>query len=138
VRTIAAAAGELPVLASHFPAVSPPGIPVADLSALPVVGVKDSSGDAERLLSEVADYSGEVYVGSAALLILAGRIGATGTILALANAEPELCAAAFAGDRDAQLGLLAAHRVAGADFPAGIKRLVSDRWGCSATSRIGA
>jgi 4-hydroxy-tetrahydrodipicolinate synthase len=137
-ETVAAAADALPVLAYHYPAVSPPGLPVALLPELPVVGVKDSSGDAERLLDEVADYDGSVYTGAAALLTLAGEIGATGAILALANAQPELCAAAFAGDTDAQFALLAAHRAAAADFPAGIKRLVADRWGTSTTTRIGA
>src|SRR5207302_10474272 len=34
-----------PVLTYHFPAVSPPGIPVDELAVLPVVGVKDSGGD---------------------------------------------------------------------------------------------
>jgi len=137
-ETVVAAAGLLPVLAYHFPAISPPGLSVGALSELPVVGVKDSSGDAERLLYEVADYDGAVYVGSSALLTMAGNIGATGAILALANAEPALCAAAFAGDGEAQVRLLAAHREAAAEFPAGIKRLVADRWGYSGTTRIGA
>jgi 4-hydroxy-tetrahydrodipicolinate synthase len=86
----------------------------------------------------VASYAGATYVGSSALLVMAGKIGATGAILALANAEPEQCAAAFAGDAKAQLGLLAARSAAAADFPAGIKRLVADRWGCSPTTRIGS
>jgi 4-hydroxy-tetrahydrodipicolinate synthase len=136
--TVAAAADERPVLAYHFPEVSAPGIDVATLPALPVAGVKDSSGSAERLLAEVADYDGATYTGSAALLIMAGAIGATGAILAPANIEPELCAAAFAGDSKAQLGLLAAHTAAAVDFPAGLKRLAADRWGCSPVTRIGS
>jgi 4-hydroxy-tetrahydrodipicolinate synthase len=136
-ETVAAAAGELPVLAYHFPSVSPPGLSLGALAELPVVGVKDSSGDAERLLGEVADYAGAVYVGSSALLTMAGSIGATGAILALANAEPALCVAAFGGDGEAQVRLFAAHRQAAAEFPMGIKRLVADRWGCSAAIRIG-
>ena len=47
---VAAAAGDLPLLAYHFPAVSAPGIPVELLPELPVIGAKDSSGDPERLL----------------------------------------------------------------------------------------
>jgi 4-hydroxy-tetrahydrodipicolinate synthase len=136
-ETVAAAADEVPVLAYHYPALSPPGLPVAMLPELPVVGVKDSSGDAERLLDEVADYDGAVYTGAATLLTMAGDIGATGAIVALANAEPELCAAAFSGDSDAQFALLTAHRAAAAEFPAGIKRMVADRWGTSPATRIG-
>src|SRR3989442_237505 len=78
------------------PAVSPPGLGVDVLPELPVVGVKDSSGDAGRLLHELADYDGTVYVGSSALLTMAGATGAAGAILAVANAQPELCVAAFA------------------------------------------
>jgi 4-hydroxy-tetrahydrodipicolinate synthase len=136
-ETVAAAAGGRPVLAYHFPEVSPPGLSLDVLPELPIVGVKDSSGDAERLLCEVADYDGEVYVGSSALLTLAGGVGATGAILALANTEPTLCVSAFSGDSKAQLELLPAHRAAAADFPTGIKRLVAERWGYSATTRIG-
>ena len=47
---VAAAAGDLPLLAYHFPAASAPGIPVPMLASLPVVGTKDSSGDPDRLL----------------------------------------------------------------------------------------
>jgi len=135
---VAAAAGDIPVLAYHFPAVSQPGVQVDLLPELPVIGVKDSSGDPDRLLAEVAEYDGAVYVGSSALLLAAGGIGATGAILALANVDPERCAAAFAGDDEAQLALLPSHRAAAADFPAGLKRLVAGRWGYSATTRIGA
>ncbi|HEY1343568.1 MAG TPA: dihydrodipicolinate synthase family protein, partial [Streptosporangiaceae bacterium] len=46
---VAGAAGGRPVLAYHFPRVSAPGIPVEALAGLPVAGVKDSSGDADRL-----------------------------------------------------------------------------------------
>jgi 4-hydroxy-tetrahydrodipicolinate synthase len=135
---VAAAAGDLPVLAYHYPAVSPPGLAIAVLPELPIVGLKDSSGDAVRLLSELADYDGTVYVGSSALLTMAGATGAAGAILAVANARPELCVAAFAGDGAAQLRLLSAHRAAATDFPAGIKRLVADRWGYSTSSRVGS
>jgi len=136
-ETVAAAAAGRPVLAYHFPMASAPGIPEALLPDLPVSGVKDSSGDADRLLGELTAYQGAVYVGSSALLTMAGSVGATGAILALANAEPEKCAAAFAGDGAAQRALVDAHRAAAADFPAGLKRLVADRWGVRSPSRIG-
>ncbi len=106
---VAGAAGDRPVLAYHFPRVSAPGVPVAALAGLPVAGVKDSSGDPDRLLDELAHYPGATYVGSSALLALAGPMGAAGAILALANIEPEGCVAAFAGDAAAQRGLADSH-----------------------------
>ena len=134
---VAAAAGDLPLLAYHYPAQSPPGIPVETLPELPVVGAKDSSGDPERLLQTLSTWDGHVYPGSSALLSFAGLLGCPGAILALANAEPGLCAAAFAGDPEAQLALTRAHLAAAAAFPAGIKALVAERYGCSTTSRVG-
>ena len=56
VADVAGGAGR--VLAYHFPAVSPPGIPVSVLRDLPVAGCKDSSGDAGRLLEEVTSFAG--------------------------------------------------------------------------------
>jgi 4-hydroxy-tetrahydrodipicolinate synthase len=134
---VAAAAADLPLLAYHYPALSRPGIAVDMLPELPVAGLKDSSADPERLLAERAGYDGAVYVGSSALVAMAGAVGAAGAILAVANAEPELCVAAFAGDGAAQVRLLGPHRAAAADFPGGIKRLVADRWGYSTAARIG-
>jgi dihydrodipicolinate synthase/N-acetylneuraminate lyase len=136
-RVVAEAAGELPVLAYHFPAVAPPGIPLEKLPELPVAGCKDSSGDPDRLLATLDSWRGWLYVGSSALLLPAGLLGCSGAILALANAEPELCAAAFSGDGDAQLKLTTAHRAAQADFPLGIKHLVAARFGTSEQVRIG-
>lgn len=134
---VAKAADGRPVLAYHFPAASAPGIPVELLAELPVSGLKDSSGDPERLLRELAAFSGDIYVGSSAVLTLAGAVGATGAILALANVEPERCTAALAGDGGAQRELLDAHLAAARDFPAGIKSLVSERFGVSRTARLG-
>ena len=133
---VAAAAGDLPLLAYHFPAASAPGIPVPMLASLPVVGTKDSSGDPDRLLETLSTWDGHVYPGSSAILSYAGPLGCPGAILALANAEPELCAAAFAGDPDAQLRLAAPHRAANAAFPAGIKSLTAARYGTSTVSRL--
>lgn len=136
-RAVAEAAPELPLLAYHFPAVSPPGVPVEMLADLPVVGVKDSEGSAERVLAEVREYDGDLYVGAATLLALAGPVGATGAVLALANAEPSDCIAAFAGDPDAQLRLLEHHRATQRSFPHGLKRLVADRFGIPVGARLG-
>lgn len=126
-----------PVLAYHFPAVSAPGIPTDELSNLGVAGLKDSSGDPDRLLQEVTEFDSALYTGSSALLSYAGPLGCTGAILALANAEPELCIAAFAGDAAAQRALAPAHRAARDRFPQGIKALCAARFGVSVASRLG-
>src|SRR4051812_33313568 len=133
---VAAAAGDLPLLAYHFPAVSPPGIPVELLPQLPVIGGKDSSGDPERLLHTLSSWDGHLYPGSSALLSFAGPLGCPGAILALANAEPALCAAAFGGDPSAQRKLTDAHLTAARSFPAGIKALAAARYGTSPVSRV--
>jgi 4-hydroxy-tetrahydrodipicolinate synthase len=54
-RVVGAAAG-LPLLAYHFPTVSPPGIPIELLPELPVAGLKDSSRDAERVTAELTTW----------------------------------------------------------------------------------
>jgi 4-hydroxy-tetrahydrodipicolinate synthase len=58
-------------------------------------------------------------------------------MLSLANAKPELCSAAFAGDIAAQLELLPHHRFIASRFPSGIKELVAARFGCSPRTRLG-
>ena len=106
---LAEAADGRPVLGYHIPWVSAPGLPVSALAGLPITGLKDSSGDPDRLLAEVVHYPGSTYVGSSAILSLAGPLGATGAILALANLEPGRCVQAFAGDSTAQRQLTDAH-----------------------------
>jgi 4-hydroxy-tetrahydrodipicolinate synthase len=134
--TVVAAAGGRPVLAYHYPAVSAPGVPLGELDGLPVVGIKDSSEDASRLLAELTGYRGWVYTGSAALLPLAAALGAPGAILALANAEPERCVAAFAGDADAFRALVAAHLRMSAGMPRSIKEMTAERYGTPTTCRL--
>jgi 4-hydroxy-tetrahydrodipicolinate synthase len=129
-------AGATPLLGYHFPTTSAPGIPLERLPQLPVDGCKDSSGDAGRLLLTLAIFDRPLYVGSDALLALAGPLGAAGAILALANAEPELCIAAFGGDMTAQRALAAPHARATGRFPAGIKELTAERFGTAPTSRL--
>jgi 4-hydroxy-tetrahydrodipicolinate synthase len=133
---VVAAAGGLPVLGYHYPQASPPGIAVEALAGLPVAGLKDSTGDAGRLLATLSAWDRPVYTGSSALIALAGHLGCPGAILALANAEPETCVAAFTGDAAAQLKL-AKPRQAEARFQAGIKELVAARFGYSTRTRLG-
>jgi dihydrodipicolinate synthase/N-acetylneuraminate lyase len=132
---VVAAAGAMPVLAYHFPSVSPPGIAIEDLKALKVAGIKDSSGDCERLLETLAHYRKPVYTGSSAMVAWAGMLGCTGAILAVANLEPELCADAFAGSVPAQKDLLAAHKILTCYGVKGIKEELARRYGTSTVCR---
>ena len=128
-------AGDRPVLAYHIPWISSPGIPVSELASLPVAGLKDSSGDPDRLLAEVARYPGRTYVGSSALLALAGPLGGTGAILAVANVEPELCCAAFTGDAGAQLKLADVHLAAREGGVPALKQILAEQRGTVPLSR---
>ena len=134
---VAEAAGDAPVLGYHFPGVVGGDIPVEALPALPLRGVKDSTGDAERLLRELSTWDGRVYVGSSALTLLAGALGAAGAILAVANAVPEDCLAAWSGDGAAQRRLTGPHLAAKAGFPHGLKKLVAERFGTPTHARLG-
>ncbi|MGH9129701.1 MAG: dihydrodipicolinate synthase family protein [Acidimicrobiales bacterium] len=131
------AAGPTPALAYHYPSVSPPGISVSQLGALPVAGCKDSSGDVTRLLLTAGMLGGSIWVGNPSLTLLAGMPGSrvAGAILALANPEPELCLAAFGGDMAAQRDLAGIH--VGISTPADLKDLISWRWGTPQTTRLG-
>jgi dihydrodipicolinate synthase/N-acetylneuraminate lyase len=136
-KAVAAAAGSRPVLAYHFPRVYPPGVPVDALAGLPVAGQKDSSGDPERLLDELAHYPGATYVGSSSVLAMAGPMGATGALLALANAEPERCSAAFAGDPAAQRALAERHLAASRGGVLALKEFLAADRGHPFPARIG-
>jgi 4-hydroxy-tetrahydrodipicolinate synthase len=135
-QAVADAAGDLAVLAYHYPKVSPPGISLDVLERLPVAGCKDSSGDMTRLLATLDRWDGWLYTGSAALVMSAGLLGCTGAILALANAEPELCVAAFGGSAQAQRDLTRGHLAASRSFPDGLKHLVAGRFGTSERARM--
>jgi 4-hydroxy-tetrahydrodipicolinate synthase len=136
-RAVAEAAGDLPCLAYHFPQTAPPGIPVEALPDLPIQGLKDSSGDPERLLAELAVFPHPLYVGASPILLMAGSLGLPGAILAVANIDPEHAIAAFAGDPAAQHALFTAHKRAKHAFPFGLKQAMADRFGTSPTTRLG-
>jgi 4-hydroxy-tetrahydrodipicolinate synthase len=130
------AADGRPVLAYHNPWMSSAAIPVDMLASLPVAGLKDSSGSADRLLDEVTYYQGETYVGSSAYLSLAGPLGVSGALLALANVEPEGCALAFGGDAGAQRALAPRHLEVRAGGPAAVKRILAATRGISPVARL--
>jgi 4-hydroxy-tetrahydrodipicolinate synthase len=134
---IVEAAGSAQVLAYHYPPTAGGPLPVEALPSLPVHGIKDSSGEPERLLRELelADWS--IYVGAATLTTYAGALGATGAILAVANVAPEDCVAAWGGDTAAQRRLLAVHLVCRDRFPHGVKAAMAKRYGTSTAARLG-
>lgn len=132
-----AAAVDVPVLAYHYPKVAPPGVPVEVLGQLPVAGIKDSSGDPERLLLEAELLPGGVYTGSPSLVLLAGASGCAGAILALANVDPDGCARAWAGDGTVQRELISGHRAQSLTGIAGLKRTLCALHGTSPTVRVG-
>ena len=131
------AAVDVSVLGYHFPAVSQPGIPMAVLADLPVNGLKDSSGDPDRLLETLELFPGPLYTGSSGVLSLAGPAGCAGAILALANVEPERCIRALAGDGTAQREVAPAHLAAKKAFPRALKELMAARWGTATHTRMG-
>lgn len=113
-----------------------PGIPVDALPGLPLRALKDSSADATRLLHELDAWDGRTYVGSAALLSMAGPLGSAGALLALANVEPEVCIRAFDGDAGAQRSLTAVHlRVRHGGLLA-LKDAAAERFGVSRVLRL--
>jgi dihydrodipicolinate synthase/N-acetylneuraminate lyase len=133
---VVAAAGNLPVIAYHYPQMSgTAGISIDDLKALKVAGLKDSTGDSERLLEELAHFHKPIYVGSSAMVAYAGLLGCAGAILAAANLEPELCADAFAGNVQAQKDLLAIHHIVSHQGVKGIKEELARRHGTPTACR---
>ncbi len=116
---------------------SAPGIHVDVLADLPVAGIKDSSGDADRLAIEADALPSGVYTGSPALIHMAHAIGCSGALVALANVDPEGCARAWAGDGDVQRELINGHRPQTLTGIAGLKRSLCALHGTSPITRIG-
>lgn len=125
------------VIGYHNP--GPLGVPGIEVDALPklaIGAVKDSSADPARLLHELSTWDGRVYVGSGAILALAGPVGAAGALLAFANVQPETCVAAFGGDAVAQrslAGLVVAVRGSGLRA---LKDATAARYGTSTVRRL--
>ena len=128
---------DVPVLGYHYPAASSPGIPVDVLRELPIAGLKDSSGDAERLMLEADECTGALYVGNPSLVLMASSIGCAGAILALANVDPEGCRRAWEGDGTIQRELINGHRAGALAGIPGLKRALCALHGTSPTTRVG-
>lgn len=134
---VAKAAEGTPLLAYHFPQVSPPGVSLDQLLDLPVDGLKDSSGDAGRFLCCLERFGGDLWTGSPSLVLLSGAVGAAGAILALANLVPERCVTAWEGDVLAQRELAVLHETTYVRFPVVLKSQVSARYGTPTGCRLG-
>jgi 4-hydroxy-tetrahydrodipicolinate synthase len=130
-NAVADAAADRPVLGYHMPVISSPGLPLNQLATLPIQGIKDSSLDPRRLLAELDIPDFHVITGVDSLLSYAGPLGCAGALPAMANVEPELCIAAFAGDAAAQRRLAPIERSALQGFPLGLKRLLHVQAGTS-------
>lgn len=133
---VVSAAGDTPVLAYHFPAISAPGFEPEALAGFGVQGVKDSSGDISRLLRLLEVFDGGIYPGSPFLTHAAGVYGATGSILAIANAAPELAIKAFSGDAGAQRELAAMQFGMPRNRWQAIKSATAERFGTSPICRM--
>jgi 4-hydroxy-tetrahydrodipicolinate synthase len=129
------AAGSMPVLAYHNPGVVEPGVAMDELKALKVAGIKDSTGDAERMLDMCSWYKGWIYTGTATMVYFSGQIGCTGAILAAANLEPELCADAWAGSVQAQKDLIHVHKIVAHEGVKGIKQELARKFQTSTACR---
>ncbi len=134
---VVAAVLGVPVLAYHFPTLSAPGIPVDALGELPVAGLKDSTGDPARLAVEADQLGHGLYTGSAALLLQARAMGASGAIAALANVDPAGCIRAWEGDGACQRELINGHRAGAGRGIAGIKWAMAALHGTSPVTRSG-
>jgi 4-hydroxy-tetrahydrodipicolinate synthase len=134
---VVGAVDDVPVLGYHFPAASRPGIPVDLLPELPIAGLKDSAGDAERLALEAGALPVGLYTGSASVLLQGRAMGCSGAILALANVDPVGCTEAWEGDGACQRELINGHRVGALAGIAGLKRTLAALRGTSPVTRIG-
>lgn len=122
------------VLAYHLPTESSPGLGVEQILRLPVNGVKDASGDANRMINHLTLSAMPLYVG-AGLVGLARAAGCSGAVLALANIDPILCLEVWAGKIKRLPDLIRLHVDASKKFPIGLKNLMNDRFGTAVTSR---
>lgn len=88
---------KIPVLIYNFPQVTGIDIPAEAVTELSnhsnIVGMKDSSGNIEKVLQIVRDAKKgfQLLVGSAPILASCLAVGASGGILAFANAAPHAC-----------------------------------------------
>jgi 4-hydroxy-tetrahydrodipicolinate synthase len=135
--SVLGASGSVPVLAYHLPQAGGV-IELEALSRLGVDGIKDSSGDADRLTREVLEMNLRVYTGATSLLGLACEVGATGALLGAANVWPELSARAMRGDEQAQRELTQNVTRTRGDFPKALKERTAIRWGVSPHCRTSA
>ena len=126
----------MPVIAYHWPKVSPPGHHHGGAQGAQGRGHQGlhgrhraDAGDA-RLLPPADLRRQRLGRG-----LRRACWGCTGAILAAANIEPELCADAFAGSVAAQKDLLFAHRIVSHYGVKGIKEELARKFGTSTVCR---
>ena len=93
-RALLKAAGDTPLLAYNFPARTTNDLSAevfATLVADGLAGLKDSTGSMERQEAYLAaSPDAQIFVGSPSLMLGALRMGARGSVAALANLRPDL------------------------------------------------
>jgi 4-hydroxy-2-oxoglutarate aldolase len=94
-------ASPIPVMLYSVPQFTGVSLEAAEVAALcqhpNIIGIKESSGHVQRVadMVEAAPRSFQVLTGSASMLFPSMMVGASGAILALASALPELCVAIY-------------------------------------------
>ena len=102
-------ASSIPVMLYSVPQFTGVALQASDVAALcehpNIIGIKDSSGDVQRLAEMIATTppAFQILVGSAATVFPSLTIGARGAILALACSLPEKCCAMYELHRNGQL-----------------------------------
>ena len=129
---------DIPVLAYHYPKASAPGR--ARRRAPPAPGRRHQG---QRPATPSGSCSRPTRSPSAStpatptLIHLAGAIGCSGAILALANVDPEGCLRAWEGDGTVQRELINGHRSNALAGIAGLKRALCALHGTSPVTRVG-
>lgn len=104
----AARAARLPLFGYHIPAYTGNDVSLEMLETLigegTLAGIKDSTGNAERLAAEIRVAAGRaaVYGASDSFALQAARLGPDGFISALANIFPDAFLRIWEGDEEAQ------------------------------------
>jgi len=102
-------ASPIPVLLYSVPQFTGVSLEAAEVAALcqhpNIVGIKESSGHVQRIaeMVDAASKSFQVLTGSASMLFPSMTVGASGAILALASALPELCVSVYDAVRSGDL-----------------------------------
>ena len=133
------AAGSAQVLAYHFPPTAGGPVPVEALTSLPIHGIKDSSGDPERLLSELEldGWSGSTYVGAAPIARTPPPSARPAQSWPRPTSPPKTASRRGTAMWAPNGGCLSTHRTCRDRFPHGLKNAMAARFATSTTARLG-